>query len=234
MSRMDVILNPLVFFPAEFYRQGVGEKPSESELLRHLCSINLPADIDAILERYEALMSEVDTEVQISPADKQILEKFVFPIKHAQNSHILGNYLGCIALCGTVSEMVAIMRFKITRMKIRDEPLSETAEKQLFGSTFERLGQERRVNILQAFGILADQEVKRAFDRIRTIRRKYLHFLTQGHDMIAEDATEAIACATRLLIWLMGPTIEDNNIRFDQAFTQYLIEQGVLQESDER
>ena len=46
-----------------------------------------------------------------------------------------------------VSEMLAILIFEVAEPEINGASMTEAAQRELFGSSFEKLGQERRVSI---------------------------------------------------------------------------------------
>ena len=78
--------------------------------------------------------------------------------------------------------------------EINEARMTETAQRELFGSSFEKLGQERRVSILHAYGVI-DDALKTSFDRIRTTRRQYLHLWSKNYDNL--PSTPSLATATR-------------------------------------
>ena len=63
-------------------------------------------------------------------------------------------------------------------------------EKAYFGSRFEKLGQERRVQILQASRRISQAQVD-AFTELRTTRRKYFHLWSES---VAEAEQDAEKC----------------------------------------
>jgi hypothetical protein len=69
---------------------------------------------------------------------------------------MVGNYLAVIALCGMVAEMVAILHWELSEPKLNGQPMS----------AFEKLGQERRVRVLSAYGILSDGQSRLRDDSI--------------------------------------------------------------------
>ncbi len=58
---------------------------------------------------------------------------------------MVGNYLGTIALCGMVAEMVAVLLYEISNFSLKNRPMTEQDQTSVFGSKFEKLGQDRRV-----------------------------------------------------------------------------------------
>ena len=174
-ERLDVFLHPLMFVLAEATPPGSGQSgPSTESVLDFLCTPGIDSDIATLIRRYREISPEPDP-LFAAPAEKGILEKLVWPLLHAKGSYMLGNYLGTISLCGMVGEMLAILLFEIAELEYLGKKMTRTDERGLFGNSFERLGQGRRVSILYA-NRLIDKELKDSFDAIRSNRRQYLHF----------------------------------------------------------
>lgn len=109
--------------------------------------------------------------------------------------------------------------------------MTDTSQKELFGSTFERLGQERRVSVLHAFDLIG-QELKSSFDRIRKTRRQYLHFWSKEYGCLSADAVECYRDALRIVAFVPGQTVRDGKLLLDPKLTRYLRALGVFVEPD--
>ena len=169
-EHLKVFLNPLAFVPAmETSVPGAPSEPTPESVLDFLCTPGVDSDVTALVRRCREISTEPEP-LFAAPADERILDKLVWPLLHAKGSYILGNYLGTISLCGMVSEMLAILIFEVAEPEINGARMTEAAQRELFGSSFEKLGQERRVSILHAYGLI-DDALKTSFDRIRTTRR---------------------------------------------------------------
>ena len=226
-AKIDVLLNPLVFHEAE---QALEDQPHEinaESILRHLCSIDLSSEPDAFLERYGDLRQINSAKLWITPVSPQILRRFVFPLRDAFNSYLLGAYLAAIANSGYVAEMVALLKHQIANRTVNGAPAKEALEKKIYGKTFENLGQERRIDVLKAWGLLSD-ETKRAFSEIRNIRRSYLHFSDTDDSNLQTDALKCVGHAEHLLVWLMGLHVLDGKLAFSAEFQVYLRQEGLL------
>ena len=127
-----------------------------------------------------------------------MVDKLVAPLRHAKSSYMVGNYLGTIALCGMVAEMLAILLWDLAGAELGGKPMTVKDEDALFGSAFERLGQDRRVRVLDAYGQIS-VPVKADFDLLRSVRRKYLHLWSQDHDRLPADAIEVYRACLRLV-----------------------------------
>ena len=99
-------------------------------------------------------------------------------------------------------------------------------QRALFGSTFEKLGQERRIQVLSAYGV-ADAEAQQRFETIRDTRRKYLHLWSQDHDSLPEDAVKAFHAAVGLVTTAVGQDFRDGKIVLNPRLVKYLERRGV-------
>src|SRR5439155_8328117 len=122
-------------------------------------------------------------------------------------SYVVGNNLGVIALCGMVSEMVAVLLWQLAEAKLNGREMTTEDEAAVFGSSFERLGQERRVRALSSYGVVAPN-VATMFDTIRLSRRKYLHLWSQDHERLAQDAVACFHAAIGLVVAVIGQDIK--------------------------
>ena len=109
--------------------------------MRFLCTPGTKSDIESLIDRYH----EINKESQgffIAPSDERILSKIIWSLRNAKACYMVGNYLGAISLCGMVAEMLAILIYEISNIYINNKPIDKELEVGLFGSCFERLGQE--------------------------------------------------------------------------------------------
>jgi hypothetical protein len=102
----------------------------------------------------------------------------------------------------------------------------------MFGSTFEKLGQERRVDVLRTLN-LVDDAAKTAFDSVRNIRRKYLHFLSQTHAQVAPDARRAYEDALKVVAVVLGQSFVKGAVSLRPDLMAYLTEKGIVQAAPE-
>ncbi len=227
-EHLKVFLNPLTFVPAmEDYPDG----PPPELVLDFLCTPGLDSSIAALILRCNQISAEPES-FFAAPADERILEKLVWPLLHAKGSYMLGNYLGTISLCGMVSEMLAILIFEMAQPNLNGQGMTERSQKDLFGTSFEKLGQQRRVSILHACNVI-DDELKESFDRIRTTRRQYLHLWSKDYGNLSTDAVRCYRDALNVVTFVLGQTIRDGKLVLNAKLTQYLRAQGVLVTSDE-
>jgi restriction system protein len=163
-----------------------------------------------MVARYQQISVE-ETRFFAAPAEDRILEKLVWPLRHAKSSYTLGNFLGTISLCGMVAEMVAMLLFDITEPTLNNRPMENRDREALFGRSFEKLDPYRRVEVLRAYGAIDDQ-TKEAFELIRATRRRYLHLWSQDHDRLADDAVSVFKAAVRLVVRAVGQDIQKGDL----------------------
>jgi hypothetical protein len=108
---LDVWVAPLLFPEAESSKKE-GKLPDCESVLRYLCKPEADFSIESITNRYQEI-SEKLNHLSIVPAEKKILNKLIWSLKHAIGSYMVGNYLGTISLCGLVAEMATILLFEI-------------------------------------------------------------------------------------------------------------------------
>ena len=222
---ISVLLNLLSFLEAEIPGMLQGEPLTTEHVLRFVSSPEQPRDAVHFAKQYSRINVE-EPRLFVAPAEKRILERLILPLRHAKASFMLGNHLGTVSLCGMVGEMAAILLFDISEIQLNGVYPSEKHQRAMFGYTFEKLGQERRVDILSASNLI-DDTMKRAFDSIRTRRRKYLHLWSADHVSLEEDAIECFKSAALVVVKVLGVGFQDNKIILRPQILEYLKKHGV-------
>ena len=224
--RIKAQINPLAFIEAELPSAGEPESITGETILSFLCPPGTMEDAHNLVERYKTISS--GPTLFAAPAEPRILEKLVWPLRHAKASYVVGNNLAVVALCGMVAEMVAVLLWELAESKLNSQAMTEREETALFGRKFEKLGQERRVRILEAYRIIASK-VADDFDTIRRIRRQYLHLWSQDHQRLAEDAVKCFHAAIGLVIEAIGQDFKDGKVLLNPALVKYLGRKGMLE-----
>jgi len=185
----------------------------------------MPSDVPSIVGRWQKI-SDGPT-LHVVPNEPKFLERLVWPLRHAKSGYVLGNFLGTIALCGIVAEMLAILLYDIAPASLGGTQLSEAQEEDLFGRKFEKLGQEQRTKVLRVLNII-DDEVKALFDIVRTTRRKYLHLYDTSHENLPEDAAQVFHSTVKLIEKGLGFGFRDTSFTIRPAFLQYMEAHGIV------
>lgn len=229
---IEVLLNPLQFLEIdEPWASTMSKELSPESVLKFICSPGIGSNIENIVSRYKEISIE-KKRLFAAPSEQKILDKLILPLRHAKASYMCGNYIGTIALCGMVSEMVAVLLFDISDFRLNNKSMSENDQKAVFGSKFDKLGQERRVLILFSYGIV-DEEIKVSFDKIRDIRRRYLHLWSEDHNRLSYDAIICYNAAMSIVVWVFGQNIIDGKIILNPSITKYLEKHGQFRDEDE-
>ena len=189
--------------------------------IQDLCSDYKPDYIESLRKRYKLLTTPKLAMVFV-PNEKKILEKIIWPLKTAKKSFILNDYLGCIALCGVVSEMSLIFLFSVAINPNTERNYSIIEQKQLFGTTFEKLGQEKRLDWLAKLK-LANEEFLLDAKMVQKIRRQYIHFLSKSYTRIQNDAEVVYKASFKLVKSLVDlPFGNDGRIIIPSHLSSYL------------
>lgn len=228
---IEVFLNPLQFLeidePWATLQKG---EPSLEAVLDFICTPSIGSDLKSLIERYREISVE-KTRLFAAPHEQRILDKLVWPLRNAKAGYMCGNYLGTIALCGMVAEMVAILIFQITSFRLNNRPMSEKDQISVFGRKFEKLGQDRRVQILSAYGVI-DRNLEEAFESIRITRNRYLHLWSQDHEQLPVDVVKSFEAAALLVVSVIGQNIKDGKLVMNPALVRYLEQKGTYKAED--
>ena len=225
-------VNPLAYFEVdEPWAPALKLAPTLEGLMEFLCTPGAGSGLDTVVSRYKEVSVE-PVRLSVPPAEPEILAKLVFPLRHAKGSYALGNYLGTIALCGMVAEMLAILLYETAPLSVGDARLSKNGEKRLLGRSFEKLGQERRISVLQVMGRVSPDDAK-TLHRVRAIRNKYLHYYSQTHEELASDAREAYLKTVELACMAIGQDVQDGKILLRPELVSYLLNKGLGDQAHE-
>lgn len=228
----DGYVNPLAFPEVdEPWASAFKAELSLEHVVRFICTPDLSDDLAGLIARYKEISRE-SSRLLMAPAEPRIMTKLVWPLRHAKASYVLGNYLGTIALCGMVAEMLAILLFEVSGISLNEKTMEVSDEERLFGRKFEKLGQERRTKILRAFNLI-NADLESRFDLVRNLRNKYLHLYSQDHAELPVDAVKIYDTAVFLTVEILGQDIKDGKILLRPQLVKYLKERGVAKTSNE-
>jgi len=223
---IEAFINPLAFLKVdEPWATHLNDTATPENILKYMCTPGVDSKVQGFVERYKEVSRE-KTRLFAAPVENRILEKLVWPLRHSKACYMAGNWLGTIALCGMVSEMVAVLLYELSEIKINNRKMTLSDEKALWGSSFEKLGQDKRVKILHVYNII-DDETKAHFDLIRTTRKKYLHLWSQDHDSLPKDAVQLFNSAAAVVVKAIGQDIREGKIYLNPTLIKYLERKGV-------
>ncbi len=226
-----ISLNPLVFHNIdEAFTIAGRQDPTPEGLLKDMFPPGADTSLETMKTRYKEITEAETVKLLYVPVEEpRILDRMIWPLRYAKTCYIIGNYTGTIALCGMVAEMVAILTFEMSEIKLNNRPITTEDQNKLFGSTFEKLGQYKRIKVLEGFRSIGE-ELKQQFETIRLIRKRYLHFWSKEHEDIEEDARTVFGSAVHLVAKTIGQEIVDSQmLKLNPAFEKYLDQQGLIQ-----
>ena len=216
--RIPVYINPLRLF--EWDREPIAAAnlppdPSPERLLQFLCPLGVDSAMPAFKQRYQELNDPQQPYLYFSIEEPGVVDNLFGPLRGALTSYVVGNHVGCIALCGLVAEKLAILRFAAN---VVDE--AQVAR-------FEKADQWRRVKVLKEKGWI-EPEMIHDFGTIRAARREYLHHWTQPGSRVGKDAREAYFAAVRLVLKGFGFSFADGALVIETRLIEYLRRHGVV------
>lgn len=218
-------INPLAFLPLDQPGPTDSGTPSPQDFLAYMCATGQSADPAELAKRYKEIAKE-PVQLFAVPAEQRILDKLIWPLRHAKASYVLGNHVGTIALCGMVAEMVTMLLFDLASVQINGQPMDDKRQEAVFGREFEKLDQSRRVHVLFAYGII-DDTARQNFDLIRTTRRKYLHLWSQDHEALPGDAVKVYHASVSLVARAIGQGVAEGAVALNPALVKYLEKAGI-------
>ena len=221
-------INPLAFTEVEFSSPGSSESITAETIVGFLCPPGVPFDAQSLVERYKRISA--GPQLFLVPAERRLLDKLVWPLRHAKASYVIGNYLSVVPLCGMVAEMVALLLWRSEAALRTGRALTAAEEKSRFRRNFERLSQARRVQILERHAIIGS-DVVADFDMIRQTRNNYLHRWSHDHSSVSRDAVKCFQAAISLVIGAVGQEFDDGRAVLRPALVKYLEREGLF-ESD--
>ena len=225
MASINVMLNYLGVPVAPEYLDRLHDGADHSadfeyRMIRHV--IDVPPEHAArdVLERYVEVSGQ-ETYTAILPHTDKLFERFLVPFKSAKRMYCFGEYLACIELSAHLGEMLALLLWQITPLTLNGKPVDLTREKVLWGSEFEKMGQERRIVLLKALTAISDGDAQ-LFDFLRTTRRKYFHFWSTGTEKIKDDALQCFLRVSTLVRNVLKIEYEDGSVRLNPLLDAYL------------
>ena len=223
-ERIAVLINPLLFPDVDLAKFEPSRVATPQAILEYACPPGTPADVDSIVARFKELDLD-DAGVFAVPPDDRLLNRLIWPLRQAKSAYMFGDYLGTVALCGLVAEMIAILLYEVEHPRVHRGILPAEAQHGLYGQAFEKLGQHRRVEVLLAYGFIG-KDTKDHYDRIRTCRKKYLHYWTSSHDDLAADAAACFRSTVRTVVDGLGLGLKDRKIVVRTGLVEYFASSG--------
>jgi hypothetical protein len=178
-----VEVNPLLWYNAELTRPRDTRFPNlpmsmDQSFFEYLCRpYRSHFKSDTLVPAYRKITGvEKKTPLRaIVSSDPRLKHRLIFPLKNAKVAFLTENYLGTIALCGLIAEMIAILLFELHERKLDETRLKHALAAERARLPFDEVRQERRVRVLKRLRLITPRQVK-WFGTIRDIRNRHLHF----------------------------------------------------------
>jgi hypothetical protein len=100
-------------------------------------------------------------------------------------------------------------------------PFDRNLQRLLLGREFDRLGQEERVRVLRAVDSLGDDLVS-AFGELRSLRRRYLHFMVDVEVDVDTDARKALEYANLLVVKTLNLSFDNGHLVLPERISRYI------------
>jgi len=156
----------------------------------------------------------------ILPGDFSEFNIIVMLLKTAISNYIIRRPLGTIASCGMIGEIMTKFLFKVWNEIPQKQPLTEDNQKRLFGGTFEKQFQKRRIDILYELGII-DSSTKSFFDIVKDLRNDYLH-IKKDLTNVDNDAEKIWENTNKMLEHTLQMKIENKKIWLNKHIVDFL------------
>jgi len=217
--RSWVNTNPVMWFESDF--DGHGTKASFENLFTFLSGVKADENgLKYARSRYEKLRKKSN---DILPADLSEFNIIGMLLKTAISSFIIRDALSTIASCGMIGEIMTKFLFQVWNETIQKQPLTEDNQKRLFGGTFVKQFQKRRINILCELEII-DSSTKSFFDTVNVIRNDYLH-IKKDLTNVDNDAEKIWEHTNKMLEYTFQIKIENKKIWINKHISDHLINQ---------
>jgi hypothetical protein len=225
-SKIPVFVNPLQLLVVDEPWASMSPKPPTPEdIFKFMCTPGVSSDVGSLTARYKEISQE-KARLFVVPNDQRILEKLVWPLRHAKASYVVGNFLSTIALCGAVAEMMALFLFEISVLEGTE--VKDSAGSAVTSKSFEGERQVDRLKILSANKLIG-VGLKTDFELVRTTRRNYQHLWSQDHAYLQSDSLAAFISTVAVVVGSLGLSIQAGKVMLKPGVLKYLQKEGLYQ-----
>ena len=236
---VGVSLNSLLWFEGEFPSTDKGEGELASSFLNFISGPFSSWQSDDARRDYQQI-SKQDRAFWAVPSHSRIFNGIVRPVHNAKAALILGHHIACIALCGTVCEMICLFRFEVAKEASSDSDWLQRAERTIREqypkadpkAGFDGLSQSRRIRVLRELGLF-DETLLQKLSNVHDTRTEYMHFWSDDASRTAKDAMRLYEYAVNICSYLIGirVTTEGSAGGFHPEFEVWMRKKGLVQES---
>jgi len=223
-NTIPVFVNPLQLLEVDEPWASMAPKlPTTDDIFKFMCTPGVPSDVQSLTARYKEISQE-KARLSLVPRDQRILEKLVWPLRHAKASYVVGNFLSTISLCGSVAEMMALFLFEMSALE--GAGVQNESGGAVISESFERERQSDRVKILLANKLIG-ADLKKEFDLVRTTRRKYQHLWSQDHATLQPDSLAVFISTVAIVVGSLGFSVSAGATVYKPGVLKYLQKQGL-------
>lgn len=192
----------------------------EYRMIRHVIDFPPEHVPREVLERYVEVSGQ-ESYTAIFPHTDKLFERILVPFKSSKRMYCLGEYLASVELSAHLGEMLALLVWQISPVNVNGKPVDGAMEKSIWGSEFEKMGQEKRIDLLKALGAITEGDAQ-LFDYLRATRRKYFHFWSTGTERIKEDALRCFLNVASLVRNVLKIEYDNGAVKLNPLLEAYL------------
>jgi len=219
-------INPLQFVSAVEPMPGTtAELPPVESILDFLGPPDDKVTVQKAVDRYREISKE-KMRLFAAPAEGRVLRKLIWPLRHAKASYMMGNWLGTIATCDMIAEIVAVMAYDVWFTKRRELGTRTSGKEAPTIPEFERFPQAERIRALREWDII-DDGVEMCFDLILSKRTRYRQLWIHDGETMPADAVEAYHAAVVVVVNVIGQETKEGKLILPKDLVDYLARSGM-------
>jgi hypothetical protein len=192
----------------------------EYRMIKHVLELAPEAVPNDYLDRYVEA-SHQENYLSVFPHTDKIFERFLTPLKSAKRCYCIGEFLATVELSAHVGEMLALLVWEMSEIKINGKPADVALQKALWGREFEKLGQEQRIDILKGLGAISEADTQ-LMDYLRTTRRTYFHFWSAPIGNLRTDALRCFIKLSQLVKSILQIEFDNGALKMNPLLVAYI------------
>lgn len=206
------------------FRTAKSEDELRQSFFMWACRGEEAPTLERLTQRYLEL-NKVGAEIPAALAEVRVLSRVLRPLLQAKCAFVLGHDLSCIAMCGMVGEMLAVLKHDSWSTITMPSAKDPEKQKKILGHPFDKLGQARRIDVLHGLGLINDGTAA-DLKNLASLRNRYLHSFQHPYDQLRTDAKRAFQIAVKGAREIVG-VIDLNGVpSADSAMIAYLQQAG--------
>lgn len=180
-------LNPLIWHEVHLEKDSAGFTIPPDGVLGFFKGVgSARPDSDSMLAHYKEI-ADLLNPIFFTPHHPIINVKILGPLRSSAANFTVGNYVASVALSGMVAEILTVLWFQISDIRVGPDQMDKKAQIELFGQTFDWCNQSRRLKILRRLGII-NQDIFDSLEWIREKRNNYVHGFNEPWDDVKNES----------------------------------------------